>query len=388
MDSIVQHIQNLLFEHNCVVIPELGGFITELKAAEVHPITHRFTPPTKRIAFNAQLNVNDGLLANTIAREEGISMEEAYAVIRSFVSATKEELRNQGTVVLPEIGKLYYNLDYKLEFEPDTRVNYLEESFGLQELFFKPIDRNLVDMNSPHQRPVRPVVRKVITPTPDADKKIPTNVSVKKKESGLKMVLIIIPLLLLVGAGGLIVYTKNNNMDIASLSIFGGAGKPPETKAPIKEEATEAVVTEEPVEATSEEEVYTEPEEVSTEIGGGNTIFNSSKTEEDDENPAKQNLVDKQKGLSDKAQKEDIGSSTAQHGRYFVIVGSFISRENAYSLRNKVAKAGSSVTVIEPTPDNKFYKVAIDDFSSKEEAIRKKNELIQDFGSSVWVMMY
>ena len=31
---------------------------------------------------------------------------------------------------------------------------------------------------------------------------------------------------------------------------------------------------------------------------------------------------------------------------------------------------------------------AIDDFDTKEAAIKKKNEVLQDFGSSVWVMMY
>ena len=89
--NIEVYIQALLFEHSCVVIPDLGGFITEHKSVEIHPITHRFTPPSKRIAFNEQLKVNDGLLANTIAREEGISMLDAYAKIKTFVNDVNQE---------------------------------------------------------------------------------------------------------------------------------------------------------------------------------------------------------------------------------------------------------------------------------------------------------
>lgn len=378
--QIENYIQELLFAHNCVVIPDFGGFITELKNVEIHPITHRFIPPSKRIAFNEQLKVNDGLLATTIAREEGIELSEAYEQIRKFVQTVREELRTNNNYVFQEIGKLFYNVEHRLEFEPDTRVNYLEESFGFHELFFKPIDRKLTDMSTP-QRPVRPVVRKQIPSTVQSQKETITQPT-EKKGSALKMVMIIIPLLLLVGAGALIVYTKNNDKNLASLNIFGGSKEAPkntETTAVSDSSAiTDSLVSVGESDTTGS---YTE-EEVSTEIGG-NTIFQK------DENPAKQTLIDKQKELSDgSANKEDIGASTAQHGRYFVIVGSFMKKENAYKFRNKIANSGGHVTVIEPSPDNRFYKVAFDDFDNKEDALRKKNELGSDFGSSVWVMTF
>ena len=383
--QIESYIQSLLFKHNCVVIPDFGGFITEFKSVEIHPITHRFTPPVKRIAFNEQLKINDGLLATTIAREEGLSLVEALESIKKFVATVREELRNNNTYIFQEIGKLFYNVENRLEFEPDKQVNYLEDSFGFQELFFKPIDRKLADMTTP-QRPVRPVVRKQITPTDQSQKKIPTDLKDESKGAGLKMILIIIPLLLLVGAGALIVQSKNNNTSLASLSMFGGNKEESKKVEPIK---TDATILEDSLAAIegvdSIDNSIGSDEEVSTEIGG-NTVFQK------EENPAKQNLIDKQKELSDNTTaektKEDIGSSTAHQGRFFVIVGSFISRENAYKFRNKVASTGGNVTVLEPSPDNKFYKVAIDDFENKEDAFKKKAELVSDFGSSVWIMAY
>jgi hypothetical protein len=380
--QVENYIQGLLFKHNCVVIPDFGGFISEFKSVEIHPITHRFIPPSKRIAFNEQLKVNDGLLATTIAREEGMSMNEAYEVIKKFVSTIHEELRTSNNYVFYEIGKLFYNIENKLEFEPDTRMNYLEESFGFQELFFKPIDRKLTDMST-SQRPVRPVVRKQIPSTVQSQKET-SDTTTENKGSGLKMVLIIIPLLLLVGAGAMIVYTKNSNKNLASMNIFGlNKGNEKSSEDNTKSVVDSVALADSMAALVNPDSMssYTE-EEVSTEIGG-NTVFQK------EENPTKQTLIDKQKELNENTSaKEDIGAATVQHGRYFVIVGSFISRENAYKLRNKVASTGSNVTVLEPTPDNKFYKVAIDDFDNKDDALKKKNELTSDFGSTVWVMTY
>jgi cell division protein FtsN len=237
-------------------------------------------------------------------------------------------------------------------------------------------------MSTP-QRPVRPVVRKQIPSTVQSQKET-TSQPEEKKSSALKMVLIIIPLLLLVGAGALIVYTKNNEKDLASLNIFGRGKEIPKNIESTTAVSDSIAIADSLASIASGDSAvsYTE-EEISTEIGG-NTIFQK------DENPAKQTLIDKQKELSDGASnnKEDIGASTTQHGRYFVIVGSFMKKENAYKFRNKIANSGGHVTVIEPTPDNRFYKVAFDDFDNKEDALRKKNELGSDFGSSVWVMTF
>ncbi len=381
--QIENYIQGLLFEHNCVVIPDFGGFIAEFKGVEIHPITHRFTPAAKRIAFNEQLKVNDGLLATTIAREEGVEMEVAYEQIRKFVAAIREELRTNNNYIFQEIGKLFYNVENRLEFEPDTRVNYLEESFGFQELFFKPIDRKPKDMSS-SQRPVRPVVRKQITTTNQSQKEIPTELPSEGKSSALKMMLIIVPLLLLVGAGGLIVYSKNNNKSLASLNIFGWkeAAKVPENKIKVVTEVSveDSLVAVAKTEKTDTSGTYSQ-EEVSTEIGGRTSKFQrEDKQKELSESGSKTNT--KTKG------KENIGAATAHHGRYFVIVGSFINRDNAYKFRNTLAEKGRNVTVLEPSPDNKFYKVAIDDFDNKDDAIKRKAELNGDFGSSTWIMSY
>ena len=381
------YIKTLLHSHECVVIPDFGGFIAERISVDIHPITHRFNPPSKRIAFNEQLKVNDGLLSTTIAYNEGISMEEALKKIKDFIALVREELRISKSYSFSEIGKLYYNIENRLEFEPEKKINFLDDSFGLTELFFKPINITLTDMSTP-QRPVRPVVRR---PVQSGQQTSSTEDPKEKKETGgLRVFLIILPLLLLLGAAGAIVYYKQGGKSMAGMNPFGTSKEisPKETVSDISNSDSLAIddslttisdivdssVSDVPADITAEE--------------------NSNVLLSVDENPAKQTLIDRQNKLKEesatnkKQEEEALNGTTAQHGRYFVIVGSFISKENAYKFRNKIASIGPNTTIIEPTPDKKFYKVAIDDFDSKDAALRKKNELSSEFGSSVWVMSY
>jgi len=68
--KIARYIGDLLYDYECVVIPGLGGFLTNDKPASIQPNTHYFHPPFKQVMFNAYLKTNDGLLVNYIAREE------------------------------------------------------------------------------------------------------------------------------------------------------------------------------------------------------------------------------------------------------------------------------------------------------------------------------
>jgi cell division protein FtsN len=392
--QVENYIQGLLYEHNFVVIPDFGGFIAEYKSVEIHPITHRFNPPTKRIAFNEQLKVNDGLLAATIAREEKVSLLEAYRMIRDFVFHIREELQTNNNYVFQEIGKLFYNIENRLEFEPDTRVNYLDESFGFHELFFKPIERNYNDMSTP-QRPVRPVVRKAPASNVQSDNESPENKK-NKKSPLLKTLLIIVPLLLLVTAGGMIVYTSQTGHNLAGMNIFGSDDRSEDTYQSDLVSIADSIALADSLAALveAEGEYYSDAETTSdtyTEYTEDTYAENRPPDDfEVEENPAKQTLIEKQQALSASTNKaaQSAAAATAQHGRFFVVVGSFKSKENAYKLREQLASLGGNATVLEPSSDKQFYKVSADDFANMEEAMQKRQELISEFGPSVWVMNY
>ncbi len=129
--KIARYIGDLLYDYECVVIPGLGGFLTNDKPASIQPNTHHFRPPYKQVMFNAYLKTNDGLLVNYIAREENISYKEAKLQVDKFVYLCDNALKAGKRIHFHRVGSLYLNKNEKIVFEQDETVNYNAESFGL-----------------------------------------------------------------------------------------------------------------------------------------------------------------------------------------------------------------------------------------------------------------
>ena len=73
MNKTVEHyISELLFLHDCVILPNFGGFVGNPQSAKLNKTTGMLSPPSKQILFNANLKTNDGLLITHISNEEGI----------------------------------------------------------------------------------------------------------------------------------------------------------------------------------------------------------------------------------------------------------------------------------------------------------------------------
>ena len=129
--KIARYIGDLLYDYECVVIPGLGGFLTQDKPAGIQPNTHHFRPPYKQVMFNAYLKTNDGLLVNYIAREENIPYKEAKAQVDKFVYLCDNALKAGKRVHFHKVGSLYRNKNGILVFEQDNTVNYNADAFGL-----------------------------------------------------------------------------------------------------------------------------------------------------------------------------------------------------------------------------------------------------------------
>src|ERR1700744_4322334 len=112
--DIAEIIRSLLFRHDCVIIPGFGGLVAAYAPAQVHPTQHIFLPPHKSIAFNKNLNSNDGLLITEIAGRENIPYAEATLQLQHFVRQLESSLKNKGSVILPSIGKFYFDIQKNL----------------------------------------------------------------------------------------------------------------------------------------------------------------------------------------------------------------------------------------------------------------------------------
>lgn len=144
MQTVTSHIVKLLFDHNCVIVPGLGGFVTNYQSAKVHPTSFIFNSPSKSVAFNVNLTTNDGLLTDTVARHEGVTMREAEAMISTFVGNIKSALAEMKPVKLSGIGRLTMDVEGNIRFLPDNAQNFLLQSYGLPSFSAQPVARDRV----------------------------------------------------------------------------------------------------------------------------------------------------------------------------------------------------------------------------------------------------
>jgi len=127
--NLGKNISNLLFSHDCVIVPDFGAFIAQKSPASVSG--NQINPPTKRLGFNPSLYKSDGLLIQKIAHKEGLTYELAQEKINEQVSFWKVHLHKNNSLTLGDLGTLHLDENGKTTFEP-TDKNYLLESFGLE----------------------------------------------------------------------------------------------------------------------------------------------------------------------------------------------------------------------------------------------------------------
>jgi hypothetical protein len=134
---ITRHIADLLYHHECVIVPGLGGFLKAYSPAMIHHLTHEFRPPSGNVAFNAGLSGNDGQLANHIVSVEKATYHDALFEIKSWVDECYKSLKNGDKVVVEGIGVLFMNSSRKIEFIPSADINFNADSYGLPVFFAK-----------------------------------------------------------------------------------------------------------------------------------------------------------------------------------------------------------------------------------------------------------
>lgn len=138
------YISELLYEHDCVIIPGFGGVVTNYRPSFLNPAHHTFTPPSKKLAFNASLRSNDGLLANHLSNRLTINYNDACNVISEFVNDCIQSIQSGNKLTIEKVGVVYLDGEKNLQFVPDTNINYLKSSFGLSVLQSPAIKRDTV----------------------------------------------------------------------------------------------------------------------------------------------------------------------------------------------------------------------------------------------------
>lgn len=161
------YIKDLLYRYDCVVVPELGAFLTKRVSAKIHETTHTLYPPKKLLSFNEQLQNNDGLLGSYIAEVEKIPYNTATHRIAKQVKSIKSYLIEGETIQFEHIGDLVLNSDGNIIFDPSNHINFLTDSFGLSHFNSSVMDRELHKKQVEHieeKAPIAITVEKRSTP--------------------------------------------------------------------------------------------------------------------------------------------------------------------------------------------------------------------------------
>lgn len=138
---VVEIIQQLLLENNCVIVPNFGAFIGNYQPAIIQLSNHTIFPPNKIILFNRILQTNDGILVNAVAKKYTISYEAALEKVNDFVKDCQQTIQNNRSLILKEIGRFTLDAENNLQFQPNTNKNLLLDSFGLPTMSLEPIAR-------------------------------------------------------------------------------------------------------------------------------------------------------------------------------------------------------------------------------------------------------
>jgi nucleoid DNA-binding protein len=130
--DITFYLVELLRLHDCVIVPDLGGFVTNYRPAEMDLANNSFNPPVKEIIFTSKLSKNDGLLVNYISENEGVGYFEARQIISEFVDEAWSKLENGEKIEFHNVGSLQFDRNEKLIFEPEVHENYLLDVYGME----------------------------------------------------------------------------------------------------------------------------------------------------------------------------------------------------------------------------------------------------------------
>lgn len=143
MIELTRHIEILLLDNDCVIVPDFGGFMAHYVHAEYSEEEGMFYQPQRTIGFNPQLRLNDSLLAQSYVEAYDVSYPEAVRMIASDVEEVRQTLAIEGKYEFYGIGTLRYTSDEKYDFEPCmagllTPYLYALTSYSMDRISRKP----------------------------------------------------------------------------------------------------------------------------------------------------------------------------------------------------------------------------------------------------------
>ena len=342
MKNLARHIELLLHDNDCVILPGFGGFIAHDVPAYYVSEEGLYYPPSRSISFNATITMNDGLLAQSYMKSYQVDYARANYMIDVAIEQLTDTLDEEGTVTLPHIGTLTQDINQSLQFTPVQGGIASPSHFGLGSFIIREL-RQIIATEA--NRKTESTTRTVKT----------FELHINKEALRRAMSVAAVFLLLLMVA---LPTGDHQPTDIASLQLTKIVSVPqiqPVTNS------TEFVVTtnEEPITAESEEST------IADSIATPEAVIEECPSAMVSVNPAA--IVEPTPKVSETPVTESTPVAvTTSEKSYHVIVASLPSRRGAQETLNKYIRMGyTEASLVER--DNRV-RVSLMQFADKDEA--------------------
>ena len=358
MEKIDKHIEELLYNHDCVIIPDFGGFITSKKPAYYNPFTSVFFPASKKILFNKHLVYNDGLLTAKIAEKKSLSMDESLRLLIEYKDDCFLRLNEEGRIEIEKVGVLFFDKEKNIQFQ-QASTNFLKDSYGLTKV-------SLSKLQVPEVKP-----RVEIAPVAEIKRPVEqkTDRKVEKRTAKLERIkdpnrvgrlipLLIIPLLI----GGAFMFSKQENFDTSNIDIANFNPFQREYIEPYSPRIEKEAFT---LEKSTDESFLID------EIGDVE-VHKNFDSDPVNEIPAK----------VDSTFNEKVEYNNQK--KYHVIAGCFSVKENAEGLVNQWIENGNEAAIVDKK--GRLYRVSIQSFETRKEAKKFLKETRKNLGISLWIL--
>lgn len=381
-------ITDLLFRHDCVIVPDFGAFITRSLPAEITQATHMFRPARKQLAFNGSLRENDGLLIGYVSRVNKLSFEQARLQVQTAVTHWRHELAQGKRLRLEHIGQLYHSQQGAVQFIPSLESNFDLESYGHGIFHLPPIEHT--------SRGVKELGLKSGVVVGARDMSPEKAVVFRRARSGWRWAAVLAPVIIL-SAGA---WWKRDNIGDAlrSRSSIGPTILPTEQGdnqdqfIGVKGLKRKSVIPFSdglrPAEKTNAQEATPEETEVAVDavhikrLGSEPTSTSSQENALPSQNsePISSSVNTVSKPVSETPTYRRV---SAQPAAYYIIVGSFREQKNTARMISRLQQQGFNDARV--APGGGLARVSAAHFSSQTEALEALQRIKSSVEAGAWI---
>ncbi len=151
--AVIASVVQVLHKHECAVLPGFGAFILRKNVGIANPFSGQIKPSSHVVYFNADIQEDDGLVANYLKESEGLTFKQASRQIADFFEAIQQECVKSHSCSLQPLGNFHLSAKGDLFFLANPDTNFSKSTFGLPNFTWQwsdsPIVTQITHQNEP-----------------------------------------------------------------------------------------------------------------------------------------------------------------------------------------------------------------------------------------------